>query len=152
MSELTMKPRNLTLDNALHGVGDLLKDRISPAISDPFARQMARLSCMLLTICANGVDDAAELRVEENALIRRMLGEAAALVPAPLAEKLHAAAVSTDPGLKISVLDGENHRLRVLLVKAQAALEASGDADARMLDQRIWRLLEAVEAKRTPRE
>jgi hypothetical protein len=152
MSEQEMAPQNLTLDNALHGVRDLLKDRISPAIGDPFAAQMARLSCMLLTICANGVDDAAELRVEENAVIRGILDEAAALVPAPLADQLRTAADSADPGLKISVLDDENHRLRVFLVKAQSALEASGDAAARALDQRIWRLLEAVEAKRAPRE
>jgi hypothetical protein len=147
-----MTPQNLTLDNALHGVEELLRDRISPAIGDPFAAQMARLSCILLRICANGVDEAAEIRVEENAAIRMILGEAAELVSAPLASQLQQAAASADPGLKISVLDAENHRLRVLLVSAQSALENSKDGAALSLDQRIWQLLEAAEAKRAPRE
>ena len=151
MSETTT-PQNLTFDNALHGVRELLRDRISPAVGDPFAAQMARLSGMLLTICANGVDDAAELRVEENAAIRKLLGEAAAIMPAPLSDALHAAAASTDPGLKISVLDGENHRLRVLLVSAQTALEKSDNGEALSLDQRIWQFLEMAEATRAPRE
>jgi hypothetical protein len=151
MSE-SMIPQNLTLDNALNGVEELLRDRISPAIDDPFAAEMARLSCMLLRICANGVDEAAELRVEENAAIRMILGEAAELVPAPLASRLHEAAASIDPGLKISLLDAENHRLRVLLVSAQTVLENSKDGAALSLDQRIWQLLETAEAKRAPRE
>ena len=107
---------------------------------------------MLLKISANAVDDAAELRVEENAAIRAILGEAAALVDQPLADQLCNAAGSTDPGLKLSVLDGENHRLRFLLVEAQEALEALSDNVAQALDQRIWRLLEDIEAKRAPRE
>jgi hypothetical protein len=151
MSE-KMIPQNLTLDNALHGVEELLRDRISPAIDDPFAAQMARLSGILLRICANGVDEAAELRVEENAAIRMILGEAAELVPALLARRLQEAAASADPGLKISVLDAENHRLRVLLVSAQTVLENNKDGASLSLDQRIWQLLEAAEAKRAPRE
>ena len=70
---------------------------------------------MLLNICANGFDDAAELGVHENAEIRGILGEAAALVDAPLASELKAAA-------------------------------------AKALNQRIWQLLESIEAKRAPRE
>lgn len=143
---------NLTIDNALHGVGELLRDRIGPEIGDPFAAQMSRLSCLLLKICANWVDDAAELRVEENAAIRMLLGAAAALVGEPLAARLAEAALSTDPGLKVSVLDGENDRLRRLLVQAHATLEVCGGAAARALDQRIWRFLEQAEIARAPRE
>jgi hypothetical protein len=151
MSE-KMIPQNLTLDNALHGVEELLRDRISPAIDDPFAAQMARLSGILLRICANGVDEAAELRVEENTALRMILGEATELVPALLASRLQEAAASTDPGLKISVLDAENHHLRALLVSAQTVLENNKDGASLSLDQRIWQLLEAAEAKRAPRE
>ena len=147
-----MSGKNLSIDNALHGLNEFLRDTIAPAISDPYVAPMARLSGMLINICANGVDDAAELRFKENAAIRGILGEAAALVDAPLAAALKAAAASTDPGLKISVLDAENHRLRCLLVKAQAALEEITAPAAHALDQRIWRLLEEIEAKRAPRE
>lgn len=141
---------NLTTDNALHGIEELLRERIAPEIGDPFAAQMARLSCMLLRISANRVDDAAELRVEENAAIRALLGDAAALVGGALALRLAEAARSSDPGLKLSVLDGENDRLRGLLVEAQVILEAGHDAAQRALDQSIWRLLEAIEARRAP--
>lgn len=147
-----MSATNLTIDNALRGIHELLRDRIAPEIGDPFAGQMARLAGMLLHICANGVDDAAELRVTENAAIRAILGDAAELLGAPLAGALRAAAASVDPGLKLSVLDAENHRLRCLLVAAHAAVAALDGADARAFDQRIWRFLEATEQARAPRE
>ena len=148
-----MSGETLTIENALLGLGELLRDRISPEIDDPFAAQMARLSCLLLKICANGVDDAAELRVNENAAIRAILAEAAASVDdAPLAHRLIEAGGSSDPGLKLTVLDSENHRLRGLLIDAQIALESEASAAARLLDQRIWQLLEAIEAARAPRE
>ncbi len=147
-----MSNQNLSIDNALHGIAELLQSRISPEIGDPFAAQMARLSCMLLNISANWVDDAAEVRVTENAAIRALLGEAAAPAGGPLAVRLAQAATSLDPGLKLSVLDGENHRLRCLLVEAQAALEGLAGKDALALNQKIWRFLEETEQTRAPRE
>lgn len=147
-----MSSQTLSIDNALHGLDEFLRDEIAPAVSDPYVAPMARLSGMLLRICANSVDDAAELRVDENAAIRRILGEAGSLLGGPLSEQLLAAAASTDPGLKISVLDAENNRLRRLLVEAQQALEDNRNDAAKQLDQKIWRLLEEIEAKRAPRE
>ena len=143
---------NLTIHNALHGIEQLLRERIAPEIGDPFAAQMARLSCMLLRISANAVDDAAEVRVQENAAIRAILGDAARLMEGEIATRLEDAARSSDPGLKLSVLDAENHRLRGLLVEAQAALETSNDAALQALAQSAWRLLEDIEARRAPSE
>jgi hypothetical protein len=71
---------------------------------------------------------------------------------AALAERLAAAAASVDPGLKIGVLDGENHRLRSLLVKLQADIEGRAGEAALAMNQRIWRLLETIENTRAPRE
>jgi hypothetical protein len=98
-----MISHNLSIGNALRGLEEFIRDKMAPAIDDPFVAPMARLSGMLLRICANSVDDAAELRIDENAAIRLILGEATALVPPPLASRLREAAASTDPGLKISV-------------------------------------------------
>lgn len=142
---------NLTIDNALKGVAELLRVRVGPEIGDPFAAQMARLASLLLEICANWVDSAAELRVEENAAVRMVLHDAATLVGQPLAGRLAEAAGSTDPGLKLTVLDGESDRLRRWLVKAQAELETRNDDASIELDRRIWRLLEQIEARRAPR-
>jgi hypothetical protein len=147
-----MMNQKMTIDNALRGVEEFLQDQIAPAIDDPFVAPMARLSGILLRICANGVDDAAEIRVDENAAIRVILRDVAAQVPPHLSDELLQAADSSDPGLKISVLDTENHRLRVLLVSAQTVLESSNDVTARSLNQRIWQLLETAEANRAPRE
>lgn len=152
MTETDNNPQNLTTENALVGLGEFLRDKVAPAVTDPFVAPMTRLSGMLLRICTNAVDDAAEIRVEENAAIRAILGEAAALVAAPLADELTAAAASADPGLKISVLDAESHRLRGMLVSAHTAVEANTDPAARALDQKIWRFLETTEAIRAPRD
>jgi hypothetical protein len=69
-----------------------------------------------------------------------------------LAERLAEAAHSVDPGLRVSDLDGENHRLRLLLVEAQAILEVRDDTAARAMDQRTWLLVEEIEMSRAPME
>lgn len=143
---------NFTIPSAVKGVGALLRDRILPEIGDNYAANMARMATSVLSISANWADNAAALRVAENAAIRALLGEAAGLLDGGLAGRLAEAAQSVDPGLRVSELDGENHRLRLLLVEAQAVLELRDDAEARAMDQRIWRLLEEIEMSRAPVE
>ena len=139
---------NFNIPSAVKGVGELLRTRILPEIGDNYAANMARMATAVLNISANWADNAAGLRVAENAAIRALLGEAAGLVGGGLAE----AAQSADPGLRVSELDAENHRLRLLLVEAQASIELRNDAPARAMDQRIWRLLEQIEMARAPVE
>ena len=142
----------LTLETSLHRIGQMLAERIAPELTTDFVAQSARLSGGMLNICANWVDDAAAIRVEENAAIRKVLGQAAGLADGDLAARLSQSAASTDPGLRISELDQENHRLRQLLVEAHAWLEEQKGDDARGLVQQIWQLLEDIELKRAPRE
>lgn len=139
---------NFNIPSAVKGVGELLRTRILPEIGDNYTANMARMATAVLNISANWADNAAGLRVAENAAIRALLGEAAGLVGGGLAE----AAQSADPGLRVSELDAENHRLRLLLVEAQASIELRNDAPARAMDQRIWRLLEQIEMARAPVE
>ena len=143
---------NFTIPSAVKGVGALLRDRILPEIGDNYAANMARMATAVLNISANWADNAAALRVAENAAIRALLGEAAGLVGGDLAGRLAEAARSADPGLRVSELDSENHRLRLLLVETQAVLEVRDDRAARAMDQRTWRLLDEIEMKRAPRE
>ena len=143
---------NFTIPSAVKGVAELLRERITPEVGDNYMANMARMATAVLTISANWEDDAAALRVAENAAIRAVLGECAGLTQGDLAARLDAATRSVDPGLRISELDGENHRLRVLLVAAQSWLEMQDEDAARAMDQRIWRLLEDIEMKRAPRE
>ncbi len=143
---------NFNIPCAVKGVGALLRDRILPEIGDNYAANMARMATSVLNISANWADNAAALRVAENAAIRALLGEAAGLAQGDLSDRLAEAAKSADPGLRVSELDAESHRLRLLLVESQAVLELRDDAAAREMDQRIWRLLEEIEMSRAPVE
>lgn len=142
----------LSLEQTLRGIGQMLSERLAPDASNDFVAQSARLSGGALNICANWIDDAAALRVEENAALRAMLGQIAGLAEGDLRLRLSEAAASADPGLRISALDAESHRLRLLLVEAHGWLEEQGSAAARALDQDVWALLEAIELARAPRE
>ena len=138
----------LTIETALRGVADMLRTRIIPAIDDKFAGETARLADLLLRLNADWVDEAAAIRVAENAAIRTLFREAATAFPdATLTSQLAEAAESTDPGLRISELDRESNRLRTLLADLHAHAEANNAAFA----QRIWQFLETLETARAPR-
>jgi hypothetical protein len=140
----------LTLAAALCAIDQNLRERIAPALHADFAVQSARLASGLLAICAGAVDDAAEVRVAENAMLRTILSDVAPVLGGTLADQLDDAAKSRDPGLKISVLDRENHRLRLLLIAAQTQIETRQDGFACAMNQRIWRALEEIELRRAP--
>jgi hypothetical protein len=142
---------SVPLDTALHRVAGALTERIVPALDDSFAIETARLAGMLLRISANAIDDAAQLRVDENADMRSLFATANPIVTdAGLAVRLGDAAASRDPGLRISLLDVENDRLRLLLVALHAQVEQQDGDAARAIAQQIWRMLKTFEARRAP--
>ena len=96
---------NFTIPSAVKGVGALLRDRILPEIGDNYAANMARMASAVLSISANWADNAAALRVAENAAIRSLLGEAAGLAQGDLAGRLAEAAKSADPRTSIFTRD-----------------------------------------------
>jgi hypothetical protein len=142
----------LTIETTLHGIARMLHERIGPAVQDPYAGEAARLAELLLKLNANWIDDAAAVRVDENAAIRGLLGEGATLVAnSDLAERLAGSARSADPGLRISELDKENNRLRSDLLDLHAHVDALEGNAARLFRQRIWRSLAEFEMARAPR-
>lgn len=142
----------LTIETALHGIARMLRERIGPAVEDPYAGEAARLAEMLLKLNADWVDEAAAVRVAENAAIRALLSDAAALVnDAELAGRIGGSARSTDPGLRISELDAENNRLRFDLQDLHAYLDSLDGEAVTAFSQRIWRSLAEFEAARAPR-
>ena len=142
----------LTHAEVLEGVIAALRDQVAPALEDGFAREAARLSQSLIAIAGRAGDDAAAIRVAENARMRRIFAEAADVIAdAALAEQLAAAAASSDPGLRLSELDTETGRLRALLVELHARLEAIDSPAARRLDCAIWCALRDAEMARAPR-
>lgn len=141
----------LTSENILRGVGNALRNQIAPSLDDRFAVEATRLATLLVNIAANDIDDAAAARIWENASLRTVFGDAAALVTGSLAERLVEASRSVEPGYRISELDTENGRLRNLLVELHAMVEVREDAAASTLNQRIWKLLGDIRERRAPR-
>jgi hypothetical protein len=142
----------LTAATVLEGVADALRDQIAPGLEDAFAKEAARMAQALIAIAGRAGDDAAAIRVEENARMRALFAQAAGVVAGgDLAARLREAAGSADPGLRIGELDAETGRLRLLLVELQDALEDSGEPAAQALGQAIWRALRDFEMARAPR-
>jgi len=142
----------LTHATMLEGVAEALRDQIAPRLEDGFSREAVRMAQSLILIASRATDDAAAIRVEENARIRVLCGEGAVLVDSrELRETLVQIARSADPGLKISELDRENGRLRLHLIELHAWLEGHPGPDADALSQSIWRSLRDFELARAPR-
>jgi hypothetical protein len=77
--------------------------------------------------------------VEENGALRALFARAAPVVTdGALAERLTAAAASSDGSLRVSILQPENHRLRALLIDLHSAVEEDPSAAARALEEEIW--------------
>ena len=85
----------LTLEASLRGIGELLREDVAPEAQTPFLGQSVRMAGGLLTICANWVDDAAAIRVAENAAIRSLLGEVASALEGDLAARLRSASLGS---------------------------------------------------------
>ena len=140
---------NLTIQVILEGLADALRDKVQPAVADnPYATEQVRLIGIILTLTAMQVDSLAAVRVAENAEIRTVLDEAAAIVGGEFRARLFGAVTDAEPGFKISELDAEGSRLRLLLVELHAALEEVDGVDARAMDQRIWCLLRDMDERR----
>ncbi|KHK89866.1 hypothetical protein [Novosphingobium malaysiense] len=141
----------LTTPTLLEGVADALRDQIAPQVNDDFAGQAVRMAQSLLRIVARSADDAAHVRITENAAIRVLLGEGAELVQDPaFARRLVEAAESSETGYRISELDAESGRLRTLMIELHAWLEEQQDEACRALDRTIWDAMAEVEQVRIP--
>lgn len=141
----------LTGTRVLEGVSVALRDHVSPNLTDAFAGDVARIAQALVLIVGRAGDDAAAIRVEENARLRTIFARGAKLADGDLAARLSEAAGSSDPGLKISELDAETGRLRLLLIEFHTWLEDQSREDAKVLDEEIWRAMRDFEMARAPR-
>jgi hypothetical protein len=140
---------NVSTETLLLGVAQALNEKILPELRD-YTADSARLAAIILNIAAKSFDDAAALRVAENAGFRALFADAYALVGGELGGRLAAAARAGDPGLRISELDAENARLRLLLVELHTEVDRRDDPEAQEIGRRIWRLLRDNEARRAP--
>lgn len=104
---------------------------------------------MLLLAVRHEHERAAARRVEENRELRRMFGRAGAVVEAgDVSERLAAAAKAEDTDLTVSALEESNVELRGLLIELHAQVEGIDSAEARTLEEEIWRELAASTRRR----
>ena len=143
---------SLSPEVCLRGVLATLQNRILPSLIDNFAVEDARLAGLVLTITTNGIDDAAAIRIAENAAMRELFRDAAGIArDSALADKLRAAGTAECSGYRLSELDADNAVLRGLLVELHEAVELQAGDKARAIDSRIWRMLKRFEDVRAPR-
>jgi hypothetical protein len=112
---------------------------IGPAIGVEYLQRGAGIAAMMLQMAAQEWDRAAARRALENAALRALFREAAALAgDAALGARLREAAEGEDRDLLVSALDASNRALRALLVELHAHVETLGSPAARRLEDAIW--------------
>jgi len=123
---------------------------IAPTVQPAYRQQSVGLTAMLLGMVREEWDRAAARRVEENAALRAIFGQAAPrIADAGLRGRLEAAAASCDASFLVSELEKSNDALRALLIELQAHVEAESAAWARGVEDEIWReLAKSTERRR----
>jgi len=133
-----MKPE---VDQILGLSAGQLMGQMVPLLPNTFAMGSASLLGIMMTFAAQEYERGADIRATENADMRALFRDAAAMVSdAALKSELVAAAGTRDASLKISALNAANNELRGLLIRLQAHAEDKG---LRELDRRIWDVLKA---------
>jgi hypothetical protein len=97
-----------------------------PALPPGYGQGSATLIAVLLLMVAQEFGRAAKVRAEENAAMRKILGDAVASVPAGLSTRLAAAAAEPDSDLSLAALDAGNARLKLLLIELHVHAETAG--------------------------
>jgi hypothetical protein len=142
----------LTHATVLEGIAAALGDQVGPRVDDGFTLEALRMAQSLIRIVALASEDAVAIQVEENATMRRFFAEAVEMIgPGELADRLNEAGRSHDPGLRLSELQAETGRLRVLLVELQTWLEDHPRAASHALAEEIWQALRTFELARAPK-
>ncbi len=126
--------------------------QVAPRVDDPFTQEALRMAQSLIRIVALASEDAVAIQVEENAAMRRFFVAAADLVGSgKFADRMNEAGRSADPGLRLSELQAETGRLRLLLVELQTWLEDHPGAASDALAEAIWQALRTFELARAPK-
>jgi hypothetical protein len=116
-----------------------LMTEIGPQVQPEYQQKSLGMLAVLLLMGSEDVERAAARRVEENAELRRIFGEAAAcVVDDALRARLEEAAVGTDGSLLISELERANGELRELLIALHERVEELDTAEAKRIEAEIW--------------
>ena len=128
------------VDGMITTTATRLMTQVFPSLPPGYSAGSAGLTGMLLLFAAQQFDNAAELRVRENADIRKLLakaGDFTKLATVPVAQTL-----------KISALNAENHALKRELIKLHIAVEEAKGEKAKSLEREILAFLKDMSDKR----
>ena len=131
-----MKP---DMQIALQKLSQTMLMQIAPAVGVDYLQRNTALAAIMLQVVAEEWDRAAARRVEENGAMRKLFGEARAVVTdASLGQLLAEEAAGGDINLRIAALDAANKRLRALLIDLHAHVETLATPEARRVEDAIW--------------
>jgi hypothetical protein len=137
------------VDKVLEVLAGSLMIEVAPHVSPAYRQSSVGVSAILLTMIREEWDRAAARRAEENAALRALFRDAAPVVAdTELRHRLSDASASSDPSLRISELERANDALRALLIDLHAHVETLGSADAKRIDDAIWKELSASTERR----
>lgn len=134
-----MKP---TMDHVLISMATTIGLRIIPEISETsYALGDAKMVGGLAVLLAQEVDRAADVLARENAAMRALFADAAALPVGDQSVRLAEAGASSDANLRVSVLEAGNAALKTLLIDLHTMVEEVDAEWARHVNRRIWAIL-----------
>jgi hypothetical protein len=130
------------VDRFLEVAAAHLMMKVAPALGAGYEQaNVMGLGALLMAVREEN-ERAASRRVEENAALRALFGEAESVVrDSQLRTRLSAAASSREGSLLVSELEAANSTLRALLVELHAHVEELAGPDARDVEALIWREL-----------
>ena len=141
-----MRPR---IEAVCQKMAEDLIVRVIPEMGPAYHQGTVGMIASLLGIIAEEWDRAASRRIEENHRLREILGEAASVVKdAPLKHRLLELADARDTDFRISALEAGNCALRAALIELHSHVESLSGADARRVEETIWKELVASTERR----
>jgi hypothetical protein len=126
-----------------------LLGEIAPRLPVDYLQKSTMLVSMMLMVVAEEWDRAAERRVEENRVLRRLFGEVApGVADRGLRSRLEEAAGAHEESLSLSALDRANDALRSLLIDLHSGVEEQEGSEARKIEAAIWQELRTSTQRR----
>lgn len=134
-------------DALLNGAMTLMGD-ISPLLEGGYGSGTTNTLGAMMMMAAQEFERAAESRVQGIRELRDLFARAATVIDdKALAERLTAASEGQDKDLLITTLNQSLSALRSLLIELHIHVEGSPRADAKEIENQIWRHL-ALDAER----
>jgi hypothetical protein len=142
-----MRPR---IETVFQQVAADLLERLAPAVSSSYHQGTVGMVATLLAIAAEEWDRAASRRIEENVSIRALFRDVApALKNSALHQRLSELAAAEERDFRVSALEADNCALRAALIDLQSYVENDTGADARKIEDEIWKeLVKSTERRR----